>query len=569
MSAVATARDEFGNAILTYEGEDRAMFALRGPPVIVGRLTFTGGVATIEQRLTAAGEYELTVFDSRDGYHSGSLPGIQVKPAAAAKFDISAFPSTPVAGEPLGPFAVRVVDEFDNLVSDFNGQAELALGDSQVVVFNVVGGQGEIPVQPGGIALSGSVEPGIRDTQARFEATRLPEVFVLPRRNRLGRIWAAVGNVTVRPAYDESAFAPFAGEIGDHVLHVIAAPDLSLTTRAGEVDELGNPLSIEGGAAVPGGDVMFQLLGDGVAMPAPLGFVSQETPTRALWNGGKHDGRDVIAGADVEAVPFRAYREVAGGGEPEEIVVTFVGGWRAHIYRLLAITIERQASAGNPRALDEVTTPMSVSWPLKEALVCSPGETVALRAHSNEAGPPYGLLVPGTVAAETSWSLRTPAGIVVRDLARGATEFRTAGLAPGRYQVAARLCDEDESFVVDLFVVEPFLRVSLDDAPYDPERSGTVEFEVCDMKRARGELVYAGADNQRFTADDVLLRLAPMTATIQTPGGEDILRIAPKLEGKGVGVLGRRPGEASVRFTADGDPDVAPVDVPVSRSRLL
>ncbi|MBI4568655.1 MAG: hypothetical protein HY719_09680 [Planctomycetes bacterium] len=564
-----TARDQFGNTVVTNEGAERFWYSLHGPRHCGGSLAFVSGVATVRERLTVPGEYNFLVRGPERVSGARELAPIHVTPGPATKFDAGlAFASEPeiVAGQPLGPFPVRVLDEFGNVATGYAGAAELVIGDHQVVPFEMTGGVGQIPVLPDGVHRAGVVDVRIRDTQGSVPPTYVNRRTVLPRRDPLGSVWAVVGKVTVRSGADPAAFPPFEAEVGDRVWRVSAQADHTLATPPGETNELGQAFSITAGSALPGADVAFQTETAGFSLPASQGFAPAETLVRAEWKGGKHDGRDLITGGTIDAIPFRAFRLATGAGDTEPGMVTFSGTWHAHLYRLWGISVDRVPPNGDRSALRDVTTPLSVAWAERKVLLCSVGETLTLHTTSNEPGANAKpeVAAPGTVAAETRWTVRNLAGAVVRDLGRGVTALNTSDLEAGRYQVCAALGDQDEPFVVDIEIAKPFLRLSIDRAAFNPTAHHEASCEVCGVLHVKGEGVSAGADGTAGTPDDVLLRSVLLTSTLTAAGGDQLLRIVPKMKDQQVGVVGLRPGRTTICFSAEDDPGLGTVDVPVS-----
>ncbi len=127
-----TALDAFGNTVKGYAGT--AHFASSDlQAVLPADYTFTSadaGKHIFNAALDTAGTQSITIQDTADASTASSVTGIVVKPAAAAGFTITGFPTATGAGA-AQTFTLTVADAFGNPSTGYRGTVSFSSSDKQ------------------------------------------------------------------------------------------------------------------------------------------------------------------------------------------------------------------------------------------------------------------------------------------------------------------------------------------------------------------------------------------------------------------------------------------------------
>ena len=121
-----TAQDLFNNVATGYGGTVH-FTSSDGQAVLPANSTLTNGVGTFSATLKTAGSRNITATDTASSSITGASNGINVNPAAATHFLISAPPSA-VAGTAFS-FAVTAQDQFNNTASGYAGTVHFTSSD--------------------------------------------------------------------------------------------------------------------------------------------------------------------------------------------------------------------------------------------------------------------------------------------------------------------------------------------------------------------------------------------------------------------------------------------------------
>ena len=128
---VLTARDAYGNRATGYVGSVnvRSSDAQASPASQVTVLDASAaGLANLALTLKTAGAHTVTVGDARDPSLGGTSAPIQVAPGAISQLAF-AVPASVVAGQALGPAALRAEDAYHNLVPSWATDVALSNDD--------------------------------------------------------------------------------------------------------------------------------------------------------------------------------------------------------------------------------------------------------------------------------------------------------------------------------------------------------------------------------------------------------------------------------------------------------
>jgi hypothetical protein len=129
-SFTVTAQDSYGNRVSGYRGTVHFKSS-DAKAVLPGNYTFTaadGGMHTFSATLKTAGTQSLTATDTAKGTLTGAQGSIQVNPAAASRFVLSARASVN-AGANFS-LTVSIVDAYGNVVTGYRGTISFSSSDS-------------------------------------------------------------------------------------------------------------------------------------------------------------------------------------------------------------------------------------------------------------------------------------------------------------------------------------------------------------------------------------------------------------------------------------------------------
>jgi hypothetical protein len=132
-SVIVTAQDAFGNTVTNYQGPVH-LSSSDGQASLSANYTFTAadqGTHAFGVILRTAGIQSITATDTASGI-AGTLSGIVVTPAVANHLVLTAL-AQPTADQPFG-LMVAVVDQFGNIVSDYQGTVQFASSDPDALL---------------------------------------------------------------------------------------------------------------------------------------------------------------------------------------------------------------------------------------------------------------------------------------------------------------------------------------------------------------------------------------------------------------------------------------------------
>jgi S-adenosylmethionine hydrolase len=131
VTVTVTVHDALGNVDTGYTGT--LHFTSTDPAAVLpANLALTGGTGSFSANLHTAGTQTLTVADTRTGTLSATTSGIQVSPALATHFSVTA-PAAATAGSPLN-FTVTARDAFGNTATGYQGTVQFTSSDPAAVL---------------------------------------------------------------------------------------------------------------------------------------------------------------------------------------------------------------------------------------------------------------------------------------------------------------------------------------------------------------------------------------------------------------------------------------------------
>ena len=124
-----TVKDAFGNVVDDYAGTIHLVLSDGAAPVVadVRFGAANRGVADVSLVFFTDGPQSILVSDSTNSAQSNSA-AVQVRNGGATAYQLSALPTSSIAGEPL-PLTITAVDRHGNVVKDYRGSAHVSTGD--------------------------------------------------------------------------------------------------------------------------------------------------------------------------------------------------------------------------------------------------------------------------------------------------------------------------------------------------------------------------------------------------------------------------------------------------------
>ncbi|MFL5327593.1 MAG: beta strand repeat-containing protein [Gemmataceae bacterium] len=267
-----TAKDQFENTATGYSGVVQFSGGGAGATLPPNSL-LSAGTGTFPVTLITAGNQTISAKDSANAVITGSA-SVQVSPAAAAKFDVSASPTSVVAGNTT-TIQVTAKDIYGNVATGYSGNPLITGGGSGATIpltANVVGGSGSfgatlvtagtqtIVVTDG--AVSGSATVNVSPAAAsQFVLTGVPPTVVagspftvtVTAKDQYGNLATSFGGTVSISSTDGAAVPPtsatLSGGTGTFSVTLKTAGTWTITATSGSISKTSAPILVTPGAA--------------------------------------------------------------------------------------------------------------------------------------------------------------------------------------------------------------------------------------------------------------------------------------------------------------------------------